>query len=61
MAQVKRRVIAFLLGAVMTLALVFGVALSLPTAFAKAETLSTENWTCAREGTDSIRIQNGTA
>ena len=61
MVRTKRRLTLILLSVLTALLMCLGVAFTMPTKVAKAETLSTENWTFAREGENEFRIQNGTA
>ncbi len=61
MIRMRKRLAVVLLSVLTALFTCLGVVFTLPTATAKAETLSTENWTLAREGENEFRIQNGTA
>ncbi|MBQ3019345.1 MAG: InlB B-repeat-containing protein [Clostridia bacterium] len=60
MTKMKKKIYSLLLGVLAFFALMLGVAFSMPTKKASAETtLSTENWTLAIEGDYEFRIQNG--
>ncbi|MBE7100963.1 MAG: hypothetical protein E7364_05070 [Clostridiales bacterium] len=60
MTKMKKKIYSLLLGVLAFFALMLGVAFSMPTQKASAETtLSTENWTLAIEGDYAFRIQNG--
>ena len=60
MTKMKKKIYSLLLGVLAFFALMLGVAFSMPTKKASAETtLSTENWTLAIEGDYAFRIQNG--
>lgn len=61
MIRMKRRLTLILLSVLTALLMCLGVAFTMPTKVAKAESLSTENWTFARENENEFRIQNGTA
>ena len=59
MAKARKALLSILLGFAFVLSLCFGVLFAMPSKLAKAETLSTANWTFACEGETAFRIQNG--
>ncbi|MBQ8429432.1 MAG: hypothetical protein IJX30_04995 [Clostridia bacterium] len=59
MGKTKKLFLSVVFGVLMLFSLCFGVVFSMPTHTANAQTLSTENWTLAREGSGMFRIQNG--
>ena len=60
MTKMKKKIYSLLLGVLAFFALMLGVAFSMPTQKASAETImSTSNWTLATEGDYEFRIQNG--
>ena len=59
MSKIKRLLATTILGVVAALTLCLGMVFSIPTKTVSAETLSTANWSLAREGDDKFRIQNG--
>lgn len=59
MTKTKKKIYSLLLGVLAFFAFMLGLAFSMPTRKASAETLPTTNWTLAREGDGEFRIQNG--
>ena len=59
MTKNRKTILSFLLGVVMCLAIAFGFVFTMPQKVAHAQSLSTANWTLAREGDSAFRIQNG--
>ena len=61
MCKVRRLLLTAMLSVISVVTLCLGVAFSMPAKTVSAETLSTANWTLAREADGAFRIQNGTA
>lgn len=59
MIKTKKLLLGLIFGIVMALTLCLGVAFSMPTKSAKAESLSIDGWTLATEGDYAFRVQNG--
>ena len=61
MCKIRRLLLTAMLSVISVVTLCLGVAFSMPAKTVSAETLSTANWTLAREADGAFRIQNGTA